>query len=58
MNAIWKCAKRKCDWTGTDAEKAQIPIKGWLGAFQNVCPKCGSEGFYWTDKIADKKETQ
>ena len=53
MNAIWECCKRKCKWTGTDAEKGGIPHKKWEGATQHVCPKCGGEEFYWTNQIAN-----
>lgn len=64
MNTIWECCKRKCKWTGTDAQKGSVPHKTWTAATQHVCPKCGGEEFYRTNRIAivlpivDEKELQ
>lgn len=47
MTTIWKCGSAKCNWRGTQAQKAHIPCAEWLGAQSIVCPDCGGSRFFW-----------
>jgi len=57
MNTILECSKRKCKWIGTDTEKARVPHKEWSQVTQLVCPKCGEDDFYRTNRIAIVRPT-
>jgi hypothetical protein len=50
-----KCAKRKCDWTGTEKDLARVAKPRSKGTFQNVCPKCGCESYYFVEEKKPKE---
>lgn len=41
-----ECSKRKCGWTGTELELADVPDKKFANTTLHVCPKCGCDSYY------------
>jgi hypothetical protein len=45
--ALIECAKKKCDWIGTERDLKRVQHPKFSTVQKNVCPKCGSEGYYF-----------
>lgn len=41
-----RCGRMKCKWRGYEGELVGVPHKELSGVTNNVCPTCGSHGYY------------
>lgn len=46
-----KCGRRSCDWTGLETDLIQVPDKRWQDVTKGTCPKCGCDGYRFSDAI-------
>lgn len=43
-----ECAE--CNWTGTEHDMKRVPHATFKDCDQQVCPKCGCDGYYFADQ--------